>query len=287
MSRTSRRGCTRRRRRTWSARSSANDLFANLSQQNHASLRASINVLRSALTDLQEILFRAVRGALREPSARESVVAFFGNALRHNAGRAKMQFEPLKHASHGFVVNLGSVLLKLCLPFLNPDDGKAFARITPAWIDGSGRVDWTELTKLTMTEGDDAASAAVLSPGAVAAAAAATLSPAPTDGRPGTAPPSAAGFHFICECFFLTGYAMHLGLVRALTEFVASSRDLGRRIQVLQDMDRARPLLEGTPMAATMDQRLGELRGMVEDGQRVRCQYEAGLLEDGMRRRAC
>jgi len=273
----------------WNGQPSVTDLFVNLSNQTPAAIRASVNLLRAALVDAQETLFRAVRSALRETTVRESIVAWFASALRHNAGRAKMQFEKYLYGSHGFIVNVAAVLLKLCMPFMNPDDGKAFARISPAWIDGGGRVDWSEVTKLVMSgQGDDEDASAVggaLSPGTVSAAAAATTQNTPTapSDRPGTAGGGGCGsFHFICDCFFLTGYALHLGVVRALNEHVDSSRDLSRRIQFLQEMERARPQLEGTPMATTLDQRMSELRGMVEDGQRVRYLYEAGLLEDGL-----
>ena len=46
------------------------------------------------------------------------------------------------------------------------------------------------------------------------------VSPSP-EGRPssaGATPRGGAGYHFICECFFLTAKALKLGLVKAITE---------------------------------------------------------------------
>ncbi len=44
----------------------------------------------------------------------------------------------------------------------------------------------------------------------------------------GTPAKSSSGYHFICECFFLTAKGVHLGLIKVLEEIPHLSRTHGR-----------------------------------------------------------
>jgi len=56
--------------------------------------------------------------------AREAVLDWVGAVLKHNVARTMMQANRQKTSSDGFMLNLTSVLLQLCVPFMDPSSPK-------------------------------------------------------------------------------------------------------------------------------------------------------------------
>ncbi len=57
------------------------------------------------------------------------MLAWLAAALELNAERGKMQMRIEKASSHGFAVNLSGVLMRLCDPFVDPLQGKAWGKL--------------------------------------------------------------------------------------------------------------------------------------------------------------
>ena len=66
---------------------------------------------------------------LEMQDTREPMVVWLASALESNAERAKTMVDPKVAAPDGFIVNISSVLLSLCQPFLDPSSDLAFRRI--------------------------------------------------------------------------------------------------------------------------------------------------------------
>lgn len=61
---------------------------------------------------------------------REAMLKWIALCLECNAKeRSKMNMDPAHAAPHGFFINLDSVLLKMCEPFLDPLSGKAWGKV--------------------------------------------------------------------------------------------------------------------------------------------------------------
>lgn len=57
--------------------------------------------------------------ALLRPETREHIVAWLGHIIDLNSIRVRMNPDPRLTSSDGFLLNLTSVLLRLCAPFLD------------------------------------------------------------------------------------------------------------------------------------------------------------------------
>ena len=56
--------------------------------------------------------------------AKEAVLDWIGAVLKYNVARTMMQADRQKSSSDGFMLNLSSVMLQLCVPFLDPSSPK-------------------------------------------------------------------------------------------------------------------------------------------------------------------
>lgn len=208
-------------------------------------MHASAVSLRALLHQLHEGLHEVFLALLRKPDTRERTLEFIAAVIDANAGRSKMQADMQTVASHGFFHNLGAVMLKLCEPFLDPSSNKR-ERIDPNYVLQNARVDFKELTALAASS-DEVASwvdkrnyartegfrvlqqeQEVQELRRLSAQGATSSAPVQNPRNPGSrrasdsVPPSPGGtpgYHFICECFFLTARALNLGLGKILSDY--------------------------------------------------------------------
>jgi ubiquitin conjugation factor E4 B len=135
------------------------------------------------------------------------VVAWLAAYCNNNAGRSKMQIQPLLCASHGGAVNVAAVALRLAAPFADPGSRK-FMKIDPNYMRSARcRLTLTDVTRIAA------------SPDEVAAG------KLPEAGEP------PAQYGFISECFFLAARAMHLGYIKCIAEHTALKPELRDREQ--------------------------------------------------------
>lgn len=200
--------------------------------------------LRALLGQLHEGLHEVFLALLRKPDTRERALEYIAAVITANEGRSKMQADVQATASHGFFHNLGAVMLKLCEPFLDPASNKK-DRIDPGYVLQNVRVNFKDLTALAAsseevaswvdkrnyarTEGfrvmqqeqEQEELRRLSAQGATSSAPAQTARNPASRRASGSTPPSPGGgqgYHFICECFFLTARALNLGLGKFLSE---------------------------------------------------------------------
>ena len=199
---------------------------------------------------------------------KDALLNFVAVFLAANADRAKMQADPRVVASLGACVNLAAAMLRMCAPFAEASPGSVdpklvqqFAYLQPGYVACSRLPASGEDTRMAAT----ASEAADWAAGVQAQLRVGAQGPWP--------------WHFVCECFFLTSRAMHLGLVRCFCELDALLADVARVRQDLAQLEAARPALEAGPHAAVFRQRLEEAQGFVVNAQVEAHQYVATLTE--------
>jgi len=108
-----------------------------------SSLRGSLKVLREGLA---ECMLRILRGG---KESKEQLLRWFGEVLRLNRDRVKMQVDYMSVSTDGFVLNLAHVLLRLCIPFMDTSQSK-IGNIDPYFVFSSHRIDYSNETRLVV-----------------------------------------------------------------------------------------------------------------------------------------
>ncbi|GMH33488.1 hypothetical protein BSKO_01322 [Bryopsis sp. KO-2023] len=228
--------------------------FSNYESQSRRELEQSMQTLRTASTQYCANLHALTRLMLKKDT-RAAMISWLASSLNSNEARAKMNASPLTTASDGFFMNLNGTLLKLCEPFIDPGTGKAFQHLDVDYVIASTGVDFSKTTKLLFNEEEDkkAREAAVKR----------------REGKP--------GFHFICECFFMTLKGLHLGVVGMINKFMSKMRRLQ---QLMQDVESLEAIVEsGSGPVERAKQQLKMLRAEVQRAHQERLCHEA-LIND-------
>ena len=160
-----------------------------------ADMRSASKSIQVSLDGLQTSLHRIVTNLLKNAGAKGRVLAWLSSALQVNKERTKMRPDLTKASTDGFMINLCSVLLRLCRPFMDPSSGKAWARLDVRYISDprSRGCAFEEDTRLGLPQSElqEWVQESVL-------------------------PNDPTSYHFICECFFLTANALRLGIFKAM-----------------------------------------------------------------------
>lgn len=116
-------------------------------------------------------LFQIMHNIVRAgPKPREAVLAYFGNVAKANAKRAAMRVEPGTMSTHGFIINLHTVLLSFATPFMDSQYSKVrragfpaerktdscdrgqIDKIDPLYYKLTDRINVAEETKMSATQ---------------------------------------------------------------------------------------------------------------------------------------
>eukprot|EP00892_Ulva_mutabilis_P009456 jgi/Ulvmu1/6883/UM031_0088.1 len=192
-------------------------------------LQAPSRALLGALTVLFSPKF------LLSKDTRADVLKWIAAAMRCDSERTKMHVNDAKATSDGFMYNLNRVLLHLCGPFTDFYSGKARQFINLEYLRNTGLLQYDEgEARLAATAQDFKQWVG--------------SQPAPSVAEGGPQP-----FHFITECFFMTAYSLHLGVVK----LVDKAKELGPPLRMLERLSRtgdplARMRLQSTGIAATL-----------------------------------
>jgi ubiquitin conjugation factor E4 B len=96
----------------------------------------------------------------------------------------------------------------------------------------------------------------------------------------------AAPYGFICECFFLTARAMHLGYVKCAAEHTSLAREVQDRARQMEDVDAMRDSwaasIPGGPsqfQMAQFERRVGEMKAELDKAKSNYAMFEATLLD--------
>lgn len=177
-------------------------------------------VLQGATKGLHEIILEMLKAG---PEVKEAVLAWLGTVLERNAKRAKMQVDIQSVASDGFFLTQNSVMLQLCLPFLDPGNTKVDL-VNPAFLLVSPRFDLSKETRLIATEQE------------VAELRTKQLANPPK-------------FNFITECFFLTLWSFRLGFIKVLDRYKTLIRVLHDNISLRRNLLAQRSEWRGDAVA--------------------------------------
>ncbi|WIA10509.1 hypothetical protein OEZ85_010698 [Tetradesmus obliquus] len=217
----------------------------------------------------------AVVKALLGKATREAMLAWLGGVIEGNGERAKMQMDLRKAASHGFFINLDAVLLKLCGPFLDPGSGSVFwKRVDPGYVTLGSRLSFKEDTKLAATQQQET--------GWVQQ----QLEQQQQRQSVGSVPPtpgavSEGGWHFICECFFMTLKALHLGVIKVVDELTDGPMywHMNQMANAQQEAQALVERLTGTPQQAQAQAQLDMVSARLDMLTCVKACYQTVLSD--------
>jgi ubiquitin conjugation factor E4 B len=178
-----------------------------------ADIRTSCTTIQVSLDQLQVSLHRIIMGLLKNGQTKERVLSWFSAVLRVNRERTKMRPDMKKASTDGFMLNICSVLLRLCRPFLDPTNGKAWGKLDVKYISdpNSKGCAFDDDTRLGLPNEELVGwtKECILN--------------------------EERSYHFICECFFLTGNALRLGVFKALEncqQLVRAAKEYDREAQM-------------------------------------------------------
>ena len=237
--------------------------FSDLDKKRQVDLESSYGTIRNLTGTVREGLFQTLFTMLKHGGEiREGVVNWLSSYCDRNDGRSKMRIDPRKCASHGGAVNVSSIAARLSAPFCDPSSLK-FQKINPDYVRSVNcRLNVTEVTRISAT--DDEVVSNNLSE-----------SEEPSD-----------AFGFICECFFLTARAMHLGYVKCAAEHTSLARDLQDRQKQFNEIESHRDSwaasIPGGPSQFQMQQferRISEMKNELEQAKQNYAMFDATLLD--------
>ncbi|KAM0754000.1 hypothetical protein T439DRAFT_298470 [Meredithblackwellia eburnea MCA 4105] len=203
----------------------ASAYFPNPIDTPRGNLESAFGSLRGTLRMVQNTLFRSVDNIVRSsPTAREAVLSYLGHVVNANAKRAAMRVDPATVSTHGFVINLHSILLSFATPFMDPSYSK-IDKIDPLFFKASKRIDIKEVTKMSADQQESDAFY--------------TLQEGETIPTP----------NFISEVFFLCLAYLHIGPMHAIREHKGYEQQASHLRRQMNELE-ADTTWRGTPNEA-------------------------------------
>uniref|UniRef100_A0A6U2CMW7 RING-type E3 ubiquitin transferase n=1 Tax=Hemiselmis andersenii TaxID=464988 RepID=A0A6U2CMW7_HEMAN len=213
----------------------------------------TVDAVRANLRGAQSMLVQIVKALLKDKEAQEKVFNWFSVIFTANSIRTQEVFQyredlGARCSSNGFLMNVLSVLITLCAPFIDPDDPKKLhSKIDSTFLLSKHRFDLSKETKVVASDDEvakwiDPRNQARIQQYRQAQAAAEATRAA---GGPASSPAAGAGaeeeveisesFGTISEFFFLTLRALHVvGPCRILKDYHKCSNELYHMQQRLQ-----------------------------------------------------
>lgn len=190
----------------------ADKCFPGADQGRPGDIRSSATTIQVSLDHVQSALHRIVMALLKNSTAKTRILDWLSVALSTNRERTKMRPDMHKASTDGFMINLCSVFLRLCRPFLDPSNGKAWGKLDAQYVsDPRARGHcFEDDTRLGMTtEALQQWEHSIVSNKEI------------------------PDYHFICECFFMTANVLRLGTFKALEncqQLVRAAREYDREL---------------------------------------------------------
>ena len=241
------------------------ECFRGLDRRRPGELESSYSTIRVRVGTLRDGLYQALYAMLRHGGdIREGVVRWFARQCDENAGRSKMQIDPLTCCSHSGATNAAATATRLAAPFADVASRK-FTKIDPNYARSRRcRLNLAEVTRV-------AAGTEAVAEGALT-----------------EAEEPAEAYGFICECFFFASRALHLGFIKCVAEHTQLARELQDRQSQMNDVEGMRAnweaSLPGGPNAfqrAQFDRRVEELRAELEECKENYACFDAALQDMG------
>lgn len=273
--------------------------FSQADSRRRADLQSTFTTIRTVMHQLYEGLHNVLYHLLKNLNTREKVLEYLGEVIDKNAGRARININPLKCASSGMFVNLSAVMLKLCAPFI--EDLKKMTLIDPSYILHSSRLDFQKLTAIHASSEEIATwvdrgnyarterfrqlqqqreqeeRRVLQSQGATSSGSNhASDSIIPNSIRKASRDEGQTRYSFVTECFFMTARILNLGLLRALTDYKGLMHDLSRSKDALAALESQR----GPGAPPQLEQDIANAKKEIDRFSQQRLCYEAQILRD-------
>ncbi|XP_041002571.1 probable ubiquitin conjugation factor E4 [Juglans microcarpa x Juglans regia] len=266
--------------------------FSEASTHRQADLSSSFTTIKTVMNNLYDGLAEVLLSLLKNMDTRENVLEYLAEVINKNSSRAHIQVDPLSCASSGMFVSLSAVMLRLCEPFLDVNLTKR-DKIDPKYVFNSNRLDlraltalhasseevaeWLKKNNLGKTDGSrqdtevenrllqsqDATSSGSTASGSSNAKLASTG--------------DKTKYPFICECFFMTARVLHLGLLKAFSDF----KHLVQDIQRCEDTLSTLKSMQGHAPTPALELDISRLEKEIESYSQEKLCYEAQMLRDG------
>eukprot|EP00054_Salpingoeca_dolichothecata_P023244 m.154283 g.154283 ORF g.154283 m.154283 type:complete len:1056 (-) comp24623_c0_seq9:11-3178(-) len=202
---------------------------------NHAAdVRARIQLLQSCMEKMQQRHKRILHGILKDKTFKETLLQWVARLLEINKGRSAPKDRTTRgieqqYSTNSLLINLTSVLLQLCEPFLdlNAKPHQDMKRLDYRWLASDLRIDMKEYPKFAGSESsppDIATNSAgfdldVQEASMLADAIALSLQTNTNASSSSNEEDIPKSYHFVTECFFLTLRAVNVALVPTIKFF--------------------------------------------------------------------
>ncbi|MEW5316627.1 MAG: hypothetical protein WDW38_007987 [Sanguina aurantia] len=226
--------------------------FANFSTRRQSEVLQAQEALRMSSKQLVGQLHAVVEILLKNKGTKSSMVNWLATVISGNEERGKMQPNPLKAASDGFFMNLTAVLFRLCAPFADPALPVFWKRIDPRFVTLNPLISFSGDTKLAADQEEEKAvrekmvrecsagnGASSSTTGGGSSSNGGTPTPPGNGGSSGGAAAEYPDYHFICQVYFLTLKAMHLGPVKLATSMQDAQQEYQHYAGEVQQLDEA------------------------------------------------
>lgn len=266
--------------------------FSEASTRRPADLLSSFTTIKTVMNSLYDGLSEVLLSLLKNTDTRENVLDYLAEVINLNSSRAQIQVDPLSCASSGMFVNLSAVMLRLCDPFLDANLTKR-DKIDPKYVFHNNRLDLSGLTALHASSDEvaewlnkkklgktDGSTQHTDGENRLLQSQKATSSGSSASGSSNVKLASSSDktkYPFICECFFMTARVLHLGLLKAFSDFKHLVQDIQRCEDTLSTL---KAMQEQTPTPA-LDRDISRLEKEIELYSQEKLCYEAQILRDG------
>jgi len=252
--------------------------FSNSLQRTRDDVNGSYLIIRSVLNPAQALLHDIIMNLIKSGETREAALCWIANALAANRGRTRIQVDRFSVSSEGFMLNLGSVMLRACQPFTAGIKDEKIKLIDSSYYLFTTRIDTSHETRL---------SASVEDVNAWISTQKKKNEKPPTDAFEKedseavaeTKKDFSGSFGFVTEAFFLTHYCLHVGLVRTCSMFSNFHQAMARVHKKIQDLEHTMPQWQNSPQAVQMRATLDNAKKQLEAMHKAKLAMEAHLLD--------
>ncbi|XP_022144478.1 probable ubiquitin conjugation factor E4 [Momordica charantia] len=266
--------------------------FSEASTRRPSDLLSSFTTIKTVMNNLYDGLAEVLLSLLKNTETRENVLEYLAEVINRNSSRAHMQVDPLSCASSGMFVNLSSIMLRLCEPFLDANMTKR-DKIDPKYVCYGNRLELRGLTALhasseevtewinngTELKTDDSGQFSdsenrLLQSQEASSSGSNAIGSSTAKARSSS---DKTRYPFICECFFMTGRVLNLGLLKAFSDFKHLVQDISRCEDTLSTLKA----MQGQGSAPQFDVDIARLEKEIELYSQEKLCYEAQILRDG------
>lgn len=238
----------------------ANSYFSAPKTRDKGFIANAQNATRMTLKTHQEQLFLITDGIVKTgPATRVRMLDWFAMCVNKNHHKRAMRVDYRRVSSDGFMVNVTSVLDRLCSPFIDASFGKV-DRIDVDYLRRSPRVDIKDETKINA---DQATSDAFYQT------------------------PAAGTNNFISELFFLTVAAHHYGTEAAQTRMTLMRKSVKRTEKDLMELESERhKYLNDNRYLARFDAHINKIKKTIDETWSTIHATTGVLLDDSTQKAA-